>query len=189
MILGTQNPSSSADLNDDGMLNIKRAYTDGEINPWYYEMQELGFHFRITDIQAALGSSQLKKLPLFHARRKEIVQKYHNLFAKNKYVSISQPNSIEQSAHHLFVALIDFDKAGISRAKLMKALKEKNILTQVHYIPVVLNPYYENLGYSIDQFPNSNSFYKSALSLPNYFSLSDKEQEYVISSIENILRC
>ena len=174
---------------DDGMLNIKRAYTDGEINPWYYEMQELGFHFRITDIQAALGSSQLKKLPLFHARRKEIVQKYHNLFAKNKYVSISQPNSIEQSAHHLFVALIDFDKAGISRAKLMKALKEKNILTQVHYIPVVLNPYYENLGYSIDQFPNSNSFYKSALSLPNYFSLSDKEQEYVISSIENILRC
>ena len=174
---------------DDQMLINDQAYTDGEINPWYYEMQELGFHFRITDIQAALGSSQLKKLPLFHARRSEIVQKYHNAFFDNKHISIAQKNSIELSAHHLFVALIDFEGAGISRAKLMKSLVEHNILTQVHYIPVVLNPYYKNLGYSIDQLPNANSFYKCALSLPNYFSLSDKEQDYVISTLKNILKC
>lgn len=172
---------------DDPLLIKDQAYTDGLQNPWYYEMQELGFHYRITDIQCALGNSQLRKLESFLERRRAIVKRYDAELSEIKLLSPAQRSGRAQSGHHLYVLRIDFESAGISRTRLITLLREQGIGSQVHYIPVPMQPLYRAQGSEIAVFPNARSYYEQALSIPLYYSLSDDEQTRVIDVLKELL--
>tara|TARA_B100001113_G_scaffold242306_1_gene199312 strand:- start:2088 stop:3275 length:1188 start_codon:yes stop_codon:yes gene_type:complete len=173
---------------DDNFMNQERANTEGKQNPWYYEMQELGYNYRITDFQCALGESQLKKLPDFIKRRKELVKKYDQAFQEIPEISSIQQDYRNDSSHHLYVVRIKFDQLNITRADFMYELKENGILSQVHYMPVTSHPYYEKLGYRTASFPEASSYYEEALSIPLYYSLTNLEQEKVIDTIKKIIK-
>jgi perosamine synthetase len=172
---------------DDPLLNKDEGYYKGKQNPWYYEMQELGFHYRTTDIQCGLALSQLKKLDLFIERRFELVKNYDLAFKELKNCCPAQDKSQAMSAHHLYVLKINFDNIGISRGEVMLKLREQGIGTQVHYIPVPCHPYYKNLGYDIKNYPNAYKFYDQALSIPLFYDLTDKQQKKVIDVIKKII--
>ena len=151
--------------------------------PWYYEMQDLGFNYRITDIQAALGVSQLKKVDDFKKRRIEIINKYNVTLSGLDWLKIPQEDS-GASCFHLYTVQIDFTKIGKSRKEVMEGLRNKNIGTQVHYIPVHLQPYYkDNCGYKKGDFPVAEEYYSRTLSLPLYPMMSDEEVNYVIKQV------
>jgi len=152
--------------------------------PWYHEMQCLGFNYRLTDIQAALGISQLKKIDDFIKRRREIVERYNEAFDNIEWLKVPYEQPDVFSAFHLYVLQIDFDKINKSRKQVMEELREKNIGTQVHYIPVYTQPYYqEHYGYKWGMCQNAEEYYHRALSIPLYPKMSDEEVEYVIEKI------
>ena len=153
--------------------------------PWYYEMHSLGFNYRITDMQAALGISQLKKLDSFVKRRKEIALKYDKAFLN----SVVKPlySFTKNSSYHLFVVKVDFSKLNISKVELFNKMREKNIGLQLHYIPINKQPYYKSLGYGDEITPIMEKFYEESFSLPMYTSLRDEEQEYVIKTLFEVL--
>jgi perosamine synthetase len=173
---------------DDNFINDNLARTRDIQNPWYYEMQELGYNYRITDFQCALGESQLKKLPNFIKRRKELVKNYDEAFANINAIDPIQENYRHHSSHHLYVLRIKFNEIKKSRAQFMNQLKERGVLSQVHYMPVTSHPYYQKLGYKTSDFPEASKFYDEALSIPLYYSLTDTEQERVIKAIKNIIK-
>jgi perosamine synthetase len=153
---------------------------------WYYEMQNLGYNYRITDFQSALGITQLNKLDMFIEKRQNIVTKYNKAFCNIKNIIIPFETYKMKSAFHLYVLQINFDKIGINRNEFMRKLKEKNIGTQVHYIPVHTQPYYkEKYGYKTGDFPITEKYYTKALSIPLYPKMTDIEIEYVIENIIN----
>ncbi|MGJ0361362.1 UDP-4-amino-4,6-dideoxy-N-acetyl-beta-L-altrosamine transaminase [Aliarcobacter cryaerophilus] len=156
-----------------------------DATPWYYEMHSLGFNYRITDMQAALGISQLKKLDSFVKRRKEIALRYDEAF----FNSIVKPlySFNQNSSYHLFVVKVDFSKLNISKVELFNKMREKNIGLQLHYIPINKQPFYKNLGYGNEDTPIMNRYYDECFSLPMYSSLSNEEQEYVIKTLFEIL--
>jgi len=173
---------------DDPMLNPGAAQEDGEPNLWYYEMQELGFNYRITDIQSALALSQFGKLDAFLERRKELALRYDEAFASMAALKPAQPVGRDRSAHHLYPVRIDFAKSGLTRTRLMHSLRERGIGTQVHYIPVYLQPYYQNLGYKPGACPAAEAYYREALSLPLYYSLADSDQDRVVRALNELLQ-
>ena len=154
--------------------------------PWYYEMNSLGYNYRITDMQAALGISQLKKLDSFINRRKEIALKYDKAFL-NSFVKPLY-SFTKNSSYHLFVVKVDFSKLNISKIELFNKMREKNIGLQLHYIPINKQPYYKSLGYGNEDTPIMNRYYDECFSLPMYSSLSNEEQEYVIKTLFEILK-
>ena len=158
--------------------------------PWYYEAQLLSGNNRMTDIQAALGRSQLTKLDFFKKRRREIVNTYNKAFKDIPELIIPHEESGADSCFHLYVLQIDFNKIGKSRKQVMEELKEKGIGTQVHYIPVNSQPYYEkNYGpYSPVEYPVTESYYNKCLSIPLYPKMSDQDLEYVIHEIISLFK-
>ena len=154
--------------------------------PWYYEMHSLGFNYRITDMQAALGISQLKKLDSFIKRRKEIALKYDKAFL-NSFVKPLY-SFTNNSSYHLYVVKVDFSKLNISKVELFNKMREKNIGLQLHYIPINKQPYYKSLGYGNEDTPIMNIYYDECFSLPMYSSLSNEEQEYVIKTLFEVLK-
>lgn len=173
---------------DDPLLLKDEAYTDGIQNPWYYEMQELGFHYRITDIQCALGLSQLGKLDTFLARRRTLVGRYDDEFRNNENCRPAQVSGRDASAHHLYVLRIRFDDLAIARPAFMASLRAQGIGSQVHYIPVPSHPVYRSLGADPAACPNATSYYSQALSIPLFVDLADAEQQHVIQAIRNLVR-
>lgn len=143
---------------------------------WYYEMQELGYNYRLTDFQAALGSSQLKRADEGLARRKAIAARYDEAFAGTAIRTYPVP-ATEGHAYHLYVIHTQ------RRKELYDHLRANNIFAQVHYIPVHLQPYYQQQGFRKGQFPKAEAYYEGCLSLPMYPTLTDEEQEYVIKTI------
>ena len=148
---------------------------------WYYEMQELGYNYRITDFQAALGTSQLKRADAGLVRRKEIAQTYFNAFKNNRNI-IGQSGVVDGHAYHLYIIEVE------NRKELYDFLRSKDIFCQVHYIPVHTLPYYENLGWKQGDFANAENYYKGCLSLPMYPTLTKEEQGFVIDSIFDFLK-
>ncbi|MGV6861923.1 MAG: UDP-4-amino-4,6-dideoxy-N-acetyl-beta-L-altrosamine transaminase [Putridiphycobacter sp.] len=142
---------------------------------WYYEMKELGFNYRLTDFQAALGISQLSKNPKGVKKRNEIAEKYKNAFnGKIKYQSLPE-NSY--NAHHLFVIEVN------NRKGLYDFLHENGILAQIHYIPVNTLPYYKKIGYNGAELSNAENYYSKCISLPMYPTLTNQEQYYIIEKV------
>lgn len=156
--------------------------------PWYYEMQDLGYNYRMTDMQAALGISQLKRLDDFVLRRREIIKKYNKAFSGFENIVTPHEETGYLSAFHLYVLNINFDKIGQSRSEVMGILKSKNVGTQVHYIPVHLQPYYKKkLGFKDGDYPAAELFYEKALSIPLYPKMSDEQVDYVIKCVSSII--
>jgi UDP-4-amino-4,6-dideoxy-N-acetyl-beta-L-altrosamine transaminase len=155
--------------------------------PWYYEMHELGYNYRITDIQCALGISQLRKLDMFIGRRREIVEKYNEAFSEVNWLEPLEEKPGNHSAWHLYVLKIDFNKIGKSRAEVMEILRERKIGTQVHYIPVHLQPYYKkNFGYEAGNYPRAEKFYQQILSIPLFPAMMQEDVDYVIEVIREL---
>ena len=158
---------------------------DAFMKPWEYEMQSLGFNYRITDFQCALGLSQLNKLDNFIQRRRELAKNYDNAFEN----SLIKPlyKFTENSSYHLYVVQVDFDKLIITKEELFVKMRELNIGLQLHYIPINKQPYYKSLGYGNENIPVMEKYYKESFSIPLYPSLTNKEQEFVIKFLlENI---
>ncbi|MGO4353292.1 UDP-4-amino-4,6-dideoxy-N-acetyl-beta-L-altrosamine transaminase [Rhizobium sp. RAF36] len=173
---------------DDPFIHTEDAFADGEANPWYYEMVELGYNYRITDIQSALGLSQFGKLDQFISRRRQLAKRYDAAFSDFANLRPAQPGeSRDRSGLHIYVVRIDFKKIGMGRGELMRALKARNIGSQVHYIPVTSQPYYRNLGFRTADYPNAADFYDQALSIPLYVDLSDDEQTMVIEALRELV--
>ena len=148
---------------------------------WYYEMQELGYNYRITDFQAALGISQLKRADMGLARRQEIARRYREGLSDLKGVSLPFVSDQVFHAYHLFIIQVE-DRLG-----LYDYLHKNNIYAQVHYVPLQLTPYYRQLGNKEGDQPVMEEYYKHCLSLPMYPTLTDEEQEYVIAKIKEFL--
>jgi perosamine synthetase len=171
---------------DDPLEIADEASTGGLPNPWYYEMQEIGFHYRITDIQCALALSQFAKLDRFIARRRELVKRYDAGFAGLKNARPAQTSGRDRSGHHIYVLRFNFKAMGIERGEFMRQLRARDIGSQVHYIPVPSHPHYRRLGFRPEDFPNAQSYYREALSIPLFYSLTDEQQEMIIGVIREL---
>lgn len=161
------------------------------VNPsdarWYNEQVELGYNYRITDFQAALLLSQLKKLDKFTARRKELVAKYNAAFADMPEIFIQKEIPESDTTRHLYILRLVLDKLNCDRRQFFDALVAENIIPQVHYLPVYWHSYYEKLGYKKGICPNAESYYESSMSLPLYYSLTDEEADQVIEAVKKIV--
>ena len=154
--------------------------------PWYYEQVDLGYNYRLTDIQCALILSQLDKLELFQARRKEIVERYNQAFMEVPELFVQQEIPESDTTRHLYILRIRPEKLTIDRKGFFEALGAENICCNVHYIPVYYHPYYEKLGYKKGICPNAEKLYDEILSLPLYYSLTDQDVEDVICAVKKI---
>lgn len=154
--------------------------------PWYYEMISLGYNYRLTDIQAALLSSQLAKLPVFAARRKEIVNRYNEAFRDVDGIIIQKEIPESDTTRHLYILQLDLDVLTCTRRQFFDAMTAENILCQVHYIPVYRLPYYQKLGYPAGLCPNAEHLYERILSIPLYYSLTDEQVEEVIFAVKKL---
>lgn len=170
-----------------GFLNVEEAFTpDGSVNPWYYEMQQLGFNYRITDIQAALGVSQLSRLGQNIVRRQEIVAAYRTRLADLQMVSFPEVADGVSHAYHLAIVLIDFAACGRSRAEVMGCLKADSVGSQVHYIPIPMMPYYAG-SVDMQTLPASLAYYRQALSLPCFPQMTGNDIDRVCLSLRKAL--
>jgi len=176
-------------LRSHGITKDPTKMTNTPAGPWYYEQQVLGYAYRMPDIQCALGLSQLQKLRAFVNRRREIAGRYTDLLSKySELISPEPPESLETSAHHLYIARIDYQKAGTTRTKVMESLAQSGIGTQVHYIPVYRQPYYqEKYKTNPKDFPNSEKYYETCLSLPIFPTLSNREVDHIVEKLAQSL--
>ena len=155
---------------------------------WNYKIITPGFNFRLNDLQSALGISQMKKLNLFIDKRKAIVKRYKkNLSSMNRYLSFFDDGQNTIPAYHLFIINLNLKRIRITRDQVIKNLFKFGILTQVHYIPIFLFPYYKKF-YKAKNFKNAMSYYNSSLSIPIYYSLTFKEVDYISKKIKEIIK-
>ena len=158
-------------------------------NLWFYEMKDLGFNYRISDIQCALGITQLKKINKFLKRRNEVAKMYNKAFSNDMRFKIPGMKKNYTHAYHLYPLQINFDILKISKKILFKKMREKKINLQVHYIPTHIQPYYKkNFNFKIGDFPIAEKFYNREVSLPIYFSLKDKEIKTVIKYLKKFCK-
>ncbi len=154
--------------------------------PWYYEQIALGYNYRMTDIQAALLLSQLDKLPMFSARRKEIVARYDEAFRKLPQVRVQKEIPESDTTRHLYILRLAPDKLTIGRRQFFDALGAENICCNVHYIPTYYFPYYERLGYRKGICPKAEKLYEEIISLPLYYAMTEQDVEDVIHAVTRI---
>ncbi len=161
-----------------------------EFGPWYYEMQDLGYNFRITDFQGALGISQLKRLDDFVARRREIVAMYNHAFEGLPYLQIpilKRPEELAITSWHLYTVQISFEELGLTRTQVIAELRKSDVSAHVLYIPVHLQPWYRaTYGYGLGKCPNAEKYYLQALTLPLYPMMSDGEVSQVIEAVTGL---
>ena len=172
--------------NPERFVDQKAAAEDDRPAPWHYEQQALGYNYRLSDIHAALGLSQLGKLDAFIGRRREIVARYDAAFAGLPGIGMVQDgaDARRRSAHHLYVLRFDFAGLGIRRSAVMDRLEKHGIGTQVHYIPIHRHPYHRGVGdYARSDFPAAEAYYESCLTLPLYPALGDAEVDRVIDAV------
>lgn len=180
----TNNPELASKLGryrSHGITRQPSEMTHPPDGPWYYQQIDLGYNYRMTDIQAALGLSQMKRLDEFVAKRHAIAKRYNELLA-NSEVIIPYQHPDSYSGMHLYIIRLKEDSQ-ITHLQLFEKLRSAGIIVNLHYIPVYSQPYYQQFGYSIEHFPESEKYYATAISLPMYYSLSEKEQDLVVQMI------
>ena len=150
---------------------------------WFYQQLDLGYNYRITDIQCALGCSQMKKLDRFLARRKEIVARYNEAFADCENIVTPYQLPETESGWHLYIVQVE----NCDRRKVFEQLREAGIAVNVHYIPVYMHPYYQEHGYKDVHCQNAEEIYSHIISLPLYPTLTVEEQEYVIETLKHVI--
>lgn len=155
--------------------------------PWYYEMQDLGFNYRMTDIQAALGENQLDKLNSFLSRRREIVETYLTELAGLEGIELPSLSPSKNSAWHLFVIRIKQDIVGLNRREVFEKLIDLNIGVNVHYIPVHYQPYYIGLGYEKGICSNAETYYEEIITLPLFPAMKDEDVQDVIHAVKQVI--
>jgi UDP-4-amino-4,6-dideoxy-N-acetyl-beta-L-altrosamine transaminase len=173
-------------LRSHGITRDRSLMSDGSQGAWYYEQLDLGFNYRMTDVQAALGSSQLRRLPSLHARRVELAARYDKLLADLPVITRSTPTD-RVSALHLYVIEIDPQRCQVPRAVVFERLRAAGIGVNVHYIPIHLQPYYRRLGFGPGAFPAAEQYYSRALTLPLYPALTDDQQDRVVDTLAEAL--
>lgn len=155
--------------------------------PWYYEQIDLGFNYRMTDMQAALGSSQMNRLDEFVARRRYLATRYNELLADLPVkLPYQQPDS--ESSWHVYVIRLDLEQVKVDKQTIFAEMRKLKINLNLHYIPVHTQPYYQQLGFKKGDFPVSEEYYKEAFTLPLYYSLTDEQQDYIVKALSEILQ-
>ena len=154
--------------------------------PWYYQQIELGFNYRMTDLQAALGYSQMDRLDTFVTRRRELVARYD---AALQDLPVKTPYVMEGAnpSWHLYIVRAVLDQVGKTKQQIFEEMKEKGITLNLHYIPVHRQPYYERLGFRQGDFPESEKYYEEAFTLPLYYELTGGEQDEIIGAFKDVL--
>ena len=173
-------------LRSHGITRDPEQMTHASEGGWYYQQIALGFNYRMTDLQAALGLSQMFRIDPFVAKRNELAQRY-NTQLSNLPLELPKKSKGIYSAFHLYIVKLNA-QAPINRQELYKGLKSSNIGVNVHYIPVHLQPYYKKMGFSSGDFPEAERYYSKAISLPLHPKLTLDEQDYVVCKLSELLR-
>lgn len=174
-------------LRSHGITRLKNELLADHDHGWYYEQIDLGFNYRMTDLQAALGDSQMKRLAEFVSRRRLLARRYDEAL-QGLPLRLPFQDSKGQSAYHLYVIQVDEAAGSVDRLTLYNRLRAAGIGVNVHYIPVHLQPHYRRFGFREGQFPQAESYYSKAISIPLYFGLSDADQQEVIRQLERGVR-
>ncbi len=173
-------------LRSHGITRNSSDMTKDSDGPWYYQQVELGFNYRMTDIQAALGYSQMDRLDEFIRCRRYLAKRYGELL-KGLPLKIPYVPDYANPSWHIYVIRIDFDKVKKTKKQIFEEMREKGIALNLHYIPVHTQPYYEKLGHKPGDCPESIRYYEEALTLPLYYDLTDEEQNYVAEALRDVL--
>ena len=170
-------------LRSHGITRDPSLMTEPMQGPWYYQQVALGFNYRMTDIQAALGVSQMTRLVKYVKRRHDIAQRYNELLA-DLPLTLPWQHPDSYSAYHLYVVRMQLDKISSTHRQVFEALRAKDIIVNLHYIPIHTQPYYQEMGFKLGDFPDSEQYYREAISIPMHVNLTDDEQMVVV----NVLR-
>ena len=187
----TTNDAELADrlrlLRDHGVVRDAASLPDAP-GPWYFEMRELGFNFRMSDLNAALGMAQLDRLPAFIARRRDLALRYDRLLAGLAGVTPQRQPRYAMSSYTFYVVRIDYEKVGETRLTVVESLKDRGIETSVHYVPLHLHPYFqERYGFTEGLFPMAERYYQEALSLPLHPGMEDSDVDRVVDALSHVL--
>lgn len=170
-----------------GITRDPELLMDHEQGGWYYEMLDLGYNYRITDLQCALGISQLKKLEYFKKRRKELVEKYNLAFQDEELLSTQKDPVYSEATRHLYPIILNLDRLSAGRKEVFRALQAEGIGVNVHYIPVYWFPYYQKQGYRRGLCPNAERIYEGLITLPLFPEMDDRDQDDVICAVRKVL--
>lgn len=170
-------------LRSHGITRDPALMTEPMHGPWYYQQVALGYNYRMTDIQAALGLSQMTRLDQYVAKRHEIADRYNQLLA-NLPITLPWQHPDSYSAYHLYVIRLQLDKLTATHLQVFEALRAKDIMVNLHYIPVHTQPYYQRMGFKQGDYPEAEQYYLEAISIPMHPTLTDDEQDYVVNSIK-----
>ncbi|RBW48269.1 UDP-4-amino-4,6-dideoxy-N-acetyl-beta-L-altrosamine transaminase [Marinobacter sp. F3R11] len=173
-------------LRSHGVTRDQSLMTHEPDGPWYYQQVDLGYNYRMTELQAALGVSQMARLDAFVTRRHELAARYDQLLADLPVVTPWQ-HSDSYSGLHLYVIRLRLDKISQSHRQVFEALREQGIGVNLHYIPVHTQPYYQAMGFAADDFPEAMAYYREAISLPMFQGLTDEQQDTVLASLKKAL--
>lgn len=171
-----------------GITRSPELMTKEADGPWYYQQIDLGFNYRMTDMQAALGYSQMHKVDDFVARRRELAARYNELLKDLGMLKLPYQNDNTNSSWHLYIVRVDFSKINKNKKQIFAEMKDKGVCLNLHYIPVHTQPYYEKLGFRQGDFPVSEKYYEEAFTLPLYYSLTNEQQDYIVEVLKEVLK-
>ncbi len=174
-------------LRSHGITRDPTLMTGGMHGPWYYQQVALGYNYRMTDIQAALGVSQMTRLTEYISRRHEIAARYNRLMA-DMPLALPWQHPDGYSAWHLYVVRLHLDKIRPTHREVFELLRARDIMVNLHYIPVHTQPYYKKMGFKQGDYPEAEQYYREAISIPMHPTLTDTEQDFVISTLREAVK-
>lgn len=173
-------------LRSHGITRDPQLMTHEPDGPWYYQQVDLGFNYRMTELQAALGVSQLQRLDQFVARRHQLAQRYDELLSDLPIITPLQ-HLDSYSGLHLYVIRLQLESIGRSHREVFEALREAGIGVNLHYIPVHTQPFYQRMGFKVGDFPQAEQYYSEAISLPMYQTLAVEQQDQVVAAVRRVV--